>query len=45
MDVLLEIITLFGFKVALKVIRDTCDIDTGNKLAKDLGKFVDVVSL
>jgi hypothetical protein len=45
MDVLLEIIKLFGFKVALKTIRDTCEIDTGDKLTKDLGKFVDVVSL
>ncbi len=45
MDVLLEIITLFSFKVAFKVIRDTCEIDMGDKLAKDLGKFVDVVSL
>jgi hypothetical protein len=45
MDVFLEIITLFRFKVALKNIRDTCEINMNDKLAKELGKFVDVISL
>jgi hypothetical protein len=31
MDVFLEIITLFPFKVALKDIRDTCETDTNDK--------------
>jgi hypothetical protein len=44
-DALLEIITLFCFKVTLKDIRDTCETDTNDKLAKEFGKFVDVISL
>jgi hypothetical protein len=45
MDVLLEIITFFRFKVALNDIKDTCEIDMNDKLANELGKSIDVISL
>jgi len=45
MDVLLEIITFFRFKVALNDIKYTCEIDMNDKLANELGKSIDVISL
>ncbi len=42
---LLEIITLFRFKVALKDMKDTCETNTNDKLAKELGKSINGIHL